>query len=62
MMKNILVSVLQDNIVLKYLLKHESIIQEYFSVPAGVSPNNHMLSLANKAKDTCVDTQLGVRS
>ena len=50
-MKNILVSVLQDNIVLKYLLKHESIIQEYFSVPAGVSPNNHVLSLANNAKD-----------
>ena len=32
---------------MKYLLKHEDIITMYFTVAAGESPKNYILSLAN---------------
>ncbi len=39
--------VLADNIVVKYLLKNESIISKYFNVPAGLDPKTYLLNLAN---------------
>ena len=42
-------SVLEDNIVVKYLLKHESIISKYFNVPDDLDPKTYLLNLANFA-------------
>ena len=48
MMKNLLVSVLQDECVLNYL-QHEDVVQEYFGVPDGVSPSEHVIKIANES-------------
>ena len=40
-------SVLQDSSVVKYLLQHEDVVTENFSVPTGESPSEYIVQLSN---------------
>ena len=40
-------SVLQDSSVVKYLLQHENVITENFTVPTGESPSEYIIQLSN---------------
>ena len=46
-MNPLLKSVLQDSSVVKYLLQHENIVTENFTVPTGESPCDYIIHLCN---------------
>ena len=46
-MNSVLKSVLQDSSVIKYLLQHENVVTENFTVPTGESPSKYIIQLSN---------------
>ena len=46
-----LTSILKNNLVLKYILKHEDLIHELFDVPSESTPMSYVIALANQAKE-----------
>ena len=46
-MNSVLKSVLQDSSVVKYLLQHENVVTENFTVPTCESPSEYIIKLSN---------------
>ena len=47
MRSKILHEIMQDNLVMDYLLKHEQLIVKYFNVPLNSTPKTFIMELAN---------------
>ena len=47
MRSKILHEIMQDNLVVDYLLKHEQLILKYFIVPLNSTPKTFIMELAN---------------